>query len=132
MNTIENENKVIMNRNNEITEIMGNDIKTIVYLHGFGSSGQSGTVKHLRKVLPQFNVLAPDIPICPSEALPFLKDYCKKYHPDLIIGTSMGGMYAMQMHDYKRMCVNPALRMSELTDILKPGTFKYFQPSHNG
>lgn len=132
MKTIENENKVIMNRNNEITEIMGNDIKIIVYLHGFGSSGQSGTVKHLRKVLPQFNVLAPDIPICPSEALPFLKDYCKKYHPDLVIGTSMGGMYAMQMHDYKRMCVNPALRMSELTDILKPGTFKYFQPTQNG
>lgn len=107
-------------------------MKTIIYLHGFGSSGQSGTVKHLRKVLPQFNVLAPDIPICPSEALSFLKDYCEKYHPDLIIGTSMGAMYAMQMHNYKRMCVNPALRMSELTDILKPGTFKYFQPTQNG
>jgi predicted esterase YcpF (UPF0227 family) len=105
---------------------------TIIYLHGFGSSGQSSTVKHLRKVLPQFNVLAPDIPICPSEALLFLKDYCEKYHPDLIVGTSMGGMYAMQMQDYKRMCVNPALRMSELTDILKPGTFKYFQPKQNG
>ena len=107
-------------------------MKTIIYLHGIGSSGQSGTVKHLRKVLPQFNVLAPDIPICPSEALSFLKDYCEKYHPDLIIGTSMGAMYAMQMHNYKRMCVNPALRMSELTDILKPGTFKYFQPTQNG
>ena len=45
-------------------------MKTIIYLHGFGSSGQSGTVKHLRKVLPQFNVLAPDIPICPSVIFP--------------------------------------------------------------
>lgn len=119
-------------RNNENTEIKESDRKTIVYLHGFGSSGQSGTVKHLRKVLPQFNVLAPDIPICPSEAMPFLKDYCDKNHPDLIIGTSMGAMYAMQMHDYKRICVNPALRMSELTDILKPGTFEYFQPTQTG
>ena len=106
--------------------------KTIIYLHGFGSSGQSGTVKHLRKVLPQFNVLAPDIPVSPSEALPFLKAYCDQYHPELIIGTSMGAMYAMQMHDYPRMCVNPALRMSELTDILKPGTFQYFQPPQSG
>ena len=119
-------------RNDENTGTKENDRKTIVYLHGFGSSGQSGTVKHLRRVLPQFNVLAPDIPISPSEALPFLKDYCNKSHPDLIIGTSMGAMYAMQMHDYKRICVNPALRMSELTDILKPGTFKYFQPPQNG
>lgn len=106
--------------------------KTIIYLHGFGSSGQSGTVSHLRKLMPECNVLAPDIPVNPAEALPFLKNYCETNHPDLIIGTSMGGMYAMQMHNYKRICVNPALRMSELTDILKLGTFEYFQPTQSG
>ena len=104
----------------------------IVYLHGFGSSGQSGTVKYLRKKLPNYTVLAPDIPVEPSKAIPYLKQYCEDNHPDLIIGTSMGAMYAMQLHDYKRICVNPALRMSELTDILKPGTFEYFQPTLNG
>ena len=109
-----------------------NDNKVIIYLHGFGSSGQSGTVKHLRKIFPRFNVLAPDIPVEPSKAIPFLKKYCEDNAPDLIIGTSMGAMYAMQMHNYMRICVNPALRMSELTDILKPGTFKYFQPTQNG
>ena len=111
----------------------GQDKKpVIIYLHGFGSSGQSGTVEHLRKKLPQYTVLAPDIPVNPKEALPFLKAYCEEHHPDLIIGTSMGGMYAMQMHDYKRICVNPALRMSELTEILKLGTFEYFQPTQAG
>jgi predicted esterase YcpF (UPF0227 family) len=108
------------------------NMKTIIYLHGFGSSGQSGTVKHLRKVLPQCNILAPDIPVSPKEALTFLKDYCERTYPDLIIGTSMGAMYAMQMHNYYRLCVNPALRMSELTDVLKPGTFKFFQPTQSG
>ena len=44
----------------------------------------------------------------------------------------MGAMYAMQMYNYMSLCVNPALRMSELTDILKPGTFKYFQPTQAG
>ena len=106
--------------------------KTVVYLHGFGSSGQSGTVSHLRKLLPDCNVLAPDIPVNPEEALIFLRNYCKLFKPDLIIGTSMGAMYAMQMYDYRRICVNPALRMSELTDILKPGTFEYFQPTARG
>jgi hypothetical protein len=109
-----------------------NNKKVIIYLHGFGSSGQSGTVKHLRKIFPQCNVLAPDIPVNPAEAIPFLKKLCEENKPDIIIGTSMGGMYAMQMYHYKRICVNPALRMSELTDILKPGTFKYFQPTLTG
>ena len=90
--------------------------QTIIYLHGFGSSGQSGTVKHLRKKLPNYNVLAPDIPVNPSEALPFLKKFCEENCPNLIIGTSMGAMYAMQMYNYMSLCVNPALRMSELTD----------------
>ena len=110
----------------------GGGCKTIVYLHGFGSSGLSGTVRYLRKQMPDFNILAPDIPVDPYEALPFLKKYCEEKRPDLIIGTSMGAMYAMQMHNYKRICVNPALRMSELTDILKPGTFEYFQPTQTG
>ena len=86
--------------------------RTIIYLHGFGSTSQSGTVGHLRKIFPKINVLAPDIPVNPAEALPFLRKYCEERHPDLIIGTSMGAMYAMQMYDYKRLCVNPALRMS--------------------
>ena len=109
-----------------------NKKKVIVYLHGFGSSGQSGTVKHLRKIFPMYGVFAPDIPVNPAEALPFLKDYCEECKPDVIIGTSMGAMYAMQMYQYNRICVNPALRMSELTDILKPGIFKYFQPTQSG
>ena len=79
-----------------------------------------------------YGVFAPDIPVNPAEALPFLKDYCEECKPDVIIGTSMGAMYAMQMYQYNRICVNPALRMSELTDILKPGIFKYFQPTQSG
>jgi predicted esterase YcpF (UPF0227 family) len=106
--------------------------KTIVYLHGFGSNGQSSTVGYLSKRLPECNVLAPDIPINPFEAMPFLQNYCKQHQADLIIGTSMGAMYAIQLTDYPRICVNPALRMSQLTDILKPGTFEFFQPNKNG
>lgn len=114
---------------NETTDIRK---QTIVYLHGFASSGMSGTAKYLRKQLSEYEVLAPDIPVNPNDALPYLKEFCKEHQPSLIIGTSMGGMYAMQMHEYKRVCVNPALRMSELTDILKPGTFEYFQPTQSG
>lgn len=107
-------------------------MKTIVYLHGYGSSSQSSTVKYLAKKMPNFNVIAPDIPIDPKEALPFLKNYCANNKADLIIGTSMGGMYAMQLTDYPRICVNPALHMSQLTGVLQVGTFERFQPTADG
>jgi len=107
-------------------------MKTIVYLHGYGSSSQSGTVAYLAKKMPDYKVIAPDIPVDPKVALPFLRDYCDRHHADLVIGTSMGGMYAMQLSNYPRVCVNPALHMSELKDILKVGMFDYFQPTADG
>lgn len=123
---------------NAVQQIMGylksllNPMKTVVCLHGFGSSGLSGTVSYLRKKMPDCRVIAPDIPIDPCKAQPFLKGYCDVNRADLIIGTSMGGMYAMQLKGYKRICVNPALYMSRLKDILKVGMFDYFQPTADG
>ena len=103
-----------------------------MYLHGFGSSGQSHTVTYLRKLMPDFRVIAPDIPVDPKNALPFLKGLCEKEKPEVIIGTSMGGMYAMQMVNYPRICVNPALRMTEQSKILTIGKHDYFQPTATG
>ena len=100
--------------------------KKIVYFHGFGSSGASGTVESLRNMLPEIEVIAPDIPIDPFVALPFLIKLCEQEQPNLIIGTSMGGMYAHQIKGFKRICVNPALNMSTLSKVLKTGTHKFF------
>ena len=47
--------------------------KTIIYLHGYGSSGLSNTVSYLRKLMPDCEVIAPDIPVDPKEALPFFE-----------------------------------------------------------
>ena len=87
--------------------------KKILYVHGFGSSGQSGTVTRIREVLPQATVIAPDLPISPQEAMELLRQTCDSEKPDLIIGTSMGGMYAEMLYGYDRILVNPALRMGD-------------------
>ena len=105
----------------------------ILYLHGFGSSGQSNTVEYLKKALPNDNIAAPDIPVDPSEALPFLRKLCDDGHFDIIIGTSMGAQYAQQLHNcLYRICMNPALHLSEITDVMKVGTFDFFQPRKDG
>lgn len=98
----------------------------LIYLHGFGSSGASGTVETLRRMLPDFTIIAPDIPIDPVEALPYLKQLCETEKPDIIVGTSMGGMYAQQMRGFKRICINPAFNMSTMSKVLKTGKHKFF------
>ena len=87
--------------------------KKVLYVHGFGSSGQSGTVTRIREVLPNAVVIAPDLPIRPEEAIELLRQTCEKEHPDLIIGTSMGGMYTEMLYGYDRILVNPALQMGD-------------------
>lgn len=107
--------------------------KTVLYVHGFASSGQSGTVTRLRQVLPQARVVAPDLPVYPQEAIALLHKVCETEKPDLIIGTSMGGMYTEQLYGFDRICVNPALEMG---DTMKAhgmtGTQQFQNPRQDG
>ncbi len=97
----------------------------IVYFHGFASSGASGTVQLLRKKFPSAQVIAPDIPVDPEEALPMLKELVEAEQPDLVIGTSMGGMYAQQMHGHLRICFNPSFRISTMSKVLRTGEHQW-------
>ena len=74
-------------------------MKTILYIHGLSSSGASGTARHLQALLPDMRVIAPDLPIDPDEALAMLRDLVATERPDIVIGTSMGGMFAQQLYD---------------------------------
>jgi hypothetical protein len=107
--------------------------KKILYVHGFGSSGQSGTVHRLRQVLPEAIVIAPDLPIHPEEALALLRQVCQTEQPDLIIGTSMGGMYAEQLHGFDRILTNPAFRIADtMGEHGLTGKQQFFSPRQDG
>ena len=87
--------------------------KRILYVHGFASSAQSGTVHRLRATFPEADVVAFDLPVDPNAALDLLRGKCDELHPDLILGTSMGGMFAEQLHGYDRILVNPAFQIAD-------------------
>ncbi len=107
--------------------------KTLLYVHGFASSGQSGTVTRLRTVMPNTRVVAPDLPIHPQEALELLHRLCREEQPDLIVGTSMGGMYAEQLYGHDRICVNPAMEMGETMRAHgMTGTQQFQNPRQDG
>ena len=114
-------------------------MKKIMYLHGFASSGASGTVGILRRELwekadaaGRTTIVAPDIPLDPLVALPMLEELAYDEMPDLIIGTSMGGMYAQQLHGFTRICVNPSFFISRKYDILFVGKHKWMNRRRDG
>ena len=113
-------------------------MKKILYLHGFGSSGASGTVELLRKAFWETDaahravVVAPDIPVDPAVALPMLKELAAKERPDLVVGTSMGGWYAQQLHGFTRICVNPSFTLSKMYDVLHVGKHKWLNKRKDG
>lgn len=114
-------------------------MKKIMYLHGFASSGASGTVELLRREFwekadenRRAVVVAPDIPLDPQVALPMLKELANRERPDLVIGTSMGGMYAQQLHGFVRICVNPAFWLSKKYNVLFVGKHKWMNRRRDG
>ena len=113
-------------------------MKKILYLHGFASSGASGTVALLRReyfdrrTKDKAAVIAPDIPVDPAEALPMLKALAEKENPDLVIGTSMGALYAHQLHGFTRICINPCFALSKCYSILSVGRHKWLNERRDG
>ena len=114
-------------------------MKKILYLHGFGSSGASGTVELLRKWFweraePSHRavVVAPDIPLDPIVAEKSLEELAYDEMPDLVVGTSMGGMFAQLLHGFVRICVNPAFWISKKYDILYVGKHKWLNTRKDG
>lgn len=85
----------------------------MLYVHGFGSAGSTHTAQLLRDYMPNATVLSPDLPVRPEEAMALLRETVAREQPDLIIGTSMGGMYTEMLYGYDRICVNPAFQMGE-------------------
>lgn len=106
-------------------------MRKILYIHGLSSSGNSKTVNILSQLLPYDCILAPDLPVLPFDALRMLRELCNEESPSIVIGTSMGGMFAQQLHGYRKILVNPAFHVS---DFMRKniGIQPFFNPRVDG
>ncbi len=103
-----------------------------MYVHGFASSGSSGTVMTLRRHLTGWRVVAPDLPVDPFEVLELLRRVVNEEQPDIVVGTSMGGMYTQQLWGVPRIVVNPSFEMSRSLLFGKMGRNKYMSKRQDG
>ncbi len=81
----------------------------ILYIHGFASCGNSNKTKLLKQHFAE--VLAPDVPLDPDEAISFLQKLIVDNEIDLIIGSSLGGFYAAYLakkFQIKTVLLNPS------------------------
>lgn len=78
-----------------------------LYVHGMGSGAKSGTRSSLGHYLDRYEWLSPELPMEPQGAMTILRDYCQVFNPELIAGTSAGGLYTLFLPAHKKILVNP-------------------------
>lgn len=89
----------------------------IVYLHGFGSTGNSPKAYKLKAEFGEDNVISPDLPIDPEAVIELINGIISDLDDNvLFVGTSLGGFYAHYFAShYNKQCVliNPSIHPSE-------------------
>lgn len=103
----------------------------VLFIHGLASSGAYKMASSLRILLKGSEVIAPDVPIEPLDALELLEGICSREKPDLIVGLSLGGFWAQKLRGYRKMLVNPDLHPSRLLRT-KVGVMEYLSPRQDG
>lgn len=80
-----------------------------LYVHGMGSGAKSGTKSSLGHYLDGYEWLSPELPVEPAEAMAILEDYVKVFSPELIAGTSLGGLYLLYLDapEATKVAINP-------------------------
>ena len=97
----------------------------IIYIHGFGGSGEGSKAKILRELLKEQGFIAPSLSYVPQLAINTLKELIStfsKYEKVYLIGSSLGGYYATYLADHFNIpavllnpSVNPRITLRKCT-----------------
>ncbi len=110
-------------------------MKKILFLHGFFASGQCVPALALSESFERrIEVLMPDLPMHPKEALEFIRELIDREKPDLLVGNSCGSFYAQMVAPIvgiPALLGNPHFQM---TEFLKQriGKHQYKSPRKDG
>ena len=103
-------------------------MKKIIFLHGFYASGQCVPAMALREAFrDKVEVLTPDLPMHPQEAVRFIKELCDREKPDMLVGNSCGSFYAQMIAPkigIPALLGNPHFQMTEFLKS-RIGTHQY-------
>ena len=101
-------------------------MKKLMYIHGYGSTGKAIKAQLLQEMFPEHQVLAPTFDYAnesPSAIYRKLQEFIQTERPNLILGSSTGGYYALCCtHFYcgPVWCVNPVRDIFDTIDRIFP------------
>ena len=88
--------------------------KKILYIYGYGSSPESSTCKWLKDNLPNTKVYCYKYEQAdPENSIPYLCSLVEELDIDIVIGSSLGGWYAMHVAS---ICSLPSMLINPVTD----------------
>lgn len=109
----------------------------IIYIHGFGSSGEATKAEAFRHYCTQKKIryIAPSLPSIPSLAINTLSELIESYLENesvYLIGASLGGYYSLYLsdkYDLKAVLINPAVNAPETLQRALGKGVNYFDNS---
>jgi predicted esterase YcpF (UPF0227 family) len=109
--------------------------KKILFLHGFFASGQCVPAIALRESFEgRAEVLTPDLPMHPKEAISFINELIDHEKPNLLVGNSCGSFYAQMIAPdvgIPALLGNPHFQMTDFL-ISRIGAHQYKAPRTDG
>lgn len=110
-------------------------MKKAIFLHGFYASGSCPMAVALKDALKgEVEVLTPDLPLHPLEAIAFVRELCTQEHSDILVGNSNGAFLAQILATELQISAllgNPHLKMSEFV-AARIGGNRYKSPRMDG
>ena len=106
----------------------------IIYIHGFGTSGQSGKGTLFREYFKSRNIpfIAPTLSYVPELALSTLEELVETFGDVSLIGSSLGGFYSMHLaekYGCKAVLVNPVIKANEVLTCVLGDAKNYYDSS---
>lgn len=91
----------------------------IIYIHGFGGSGEGSKATLLRPFFRSDGIIAPSLPTNPILAIATLSELIETFRrieTVMLIGSSLGGFYTLHLatkYNLKAVLINPAIHPYE-------------------
>lgn len=118
-----------------VEEHIKNNLPVMMYIHGFRSGANGSKREQLQKYFEgKFRVIAPEVDADPEASLAKINDVIAQEHPQIIVGTSLGGWMTLMCDsgDAQLVVVNPCLDPKDALSQWKDEDLEYFCPRLDG
>lgn len=108
--------------------------KYAIYIHGLGSGANSGTKSSFLRYLPEYEWICPEVSEHPEESLAIIHEHIQVFSPEIIAGTSLGGLYTLYANapmTTKIVC-NATIGIEHVLRKIGYGKYQFFCEREDG